>query len=236
MFFQFWHPWSTQRYLFWVVNELWVCWLFMGLLGFRFCSFCFWNMSFFVFILDAIFCGTSFFIFQDTVWLVKSSWCVHCCSIQQFYCVSFRCRSEFALWWFLVRKKLSSQYWHFFFFFFLFRLENQRFLVFINLRDRAAFFGLIMDFLLVDVTWECLIIVFSFFSVESCLFMCLSTMWFFSLQVFPFLITASGWYYHLDVLILIHLFSSTGVVVITIANLNLSVFVSIKLSQIGSYH
>ena len=28
---------------------------------------------FFVFVLDAIFCGTNFFIFQDTVWLVKSS-------------------------------------------------------------------------------------------------------------------------------------------------------------------
>ena len=27
----------------------------------------------FVFVLDAIFCGTNFFIFQDTVWLVKSS-------------------------------------------------------------------------------------------------------------------------------------------------------------------
>ena len=28
---------------------------------------------FFLFILDAIFCGTKFFIIQDTVWLVKSS-------------------------------------------------------------------------------------------------------------------------------------------------------------------
>ena len=28
---------------------------------------------FFVFVLDAIFCGTNFFIFQDTKWLVKSS-------------------------------------------------------------------------------------------------------------------------------------------------------------------
>ena len=28
---------------------------------------------FFLFVLDAIFCGTNFFIFQDTVWLVKSS-------------------------------------------------------------------------------------------------------------------------------------------------------------------
>ena len=30
-------------------------------------------MSFFVFIFDAIFCGTNFFIFEDSVWLVKSS-------------------------------------------------------------------------------------------------------------------------------------------------------------------
>ena len=28
-------------------------------------------MSIFVFVLDAIFCGTIFFIFQDTVWLVN---------------------------------------------------------------------------------------------------------------------------------------------------------------------
>ena len=60
---------------------------------------CFWNMSFFVFILDAIFCGTNFFIFQDSVWLVKKSWCVPCCSIYPFYWLSGRCRSGFALWW-----------------------------------------------------------------------------------------------------------------------------------------
>ena len=28
---------------------------------------------FFVFIFDAILCGTNFFIFEDSVWLVKSS-------------------------------------------------------------------------------------------------------------------------------------------------------------------
>ena len=204
----------------------------MGVLSFRFWSLCFWNMSF-VFVLDAIFCGTKLFIFQDSVWLVKNTWLVQWCSIHQFYWISYHCRSEFALWWFFVRKKLSSQYWQFFF---LFRLDYQTFFFFIYLRDRAAFLGLIMHFLLVDVTWECLIIVFSFFSVESCLFMNLSVMWFFSLQVIPFFITASGWYYLIDVLILIHLFSSTGLVVITLANLNWSVFVSIKLSQIGSYH
>ena len=37
-------------------------------------------------------------------------------------------------------------------------------------------------------------------------------------------------------LIFIHLFSSTGVVVVALANLRWSVFVSKKLSQIGSFH
>ena len=67
------------------VNTLWVNWLLMGLLGFGFWSLWFWKMSLFVFVLDAIFCDTNFFIFQDSVWLVKHSWLVHCCSIHQFY-------------------------------------------------------------------------------------------------------------------------------------------------------
>ena len=79
-------------------------------------------------------------------------------------------------------------------------------------------------------------ICFQFISVESCLFMCPSVMRFFSLQVFPFLITASGRHYHFDVLTFIHLFIFTGVVAVALANLSWSVFVSIKLSQIGSYH
>ena len=45
--------------------EFWVCFDF----GFRVSEIC----LFFVFILDAIFCGTNFFIFQDSVWLVKKS-------------------------------------------------------------------------------------------------------------------------------------------------------------------
>ena len=77
---------------------------------------------------------------------------------------------------------------------------------------------------------------FQFFSVESCLFMCQSVMRFFSLQVFPFLITVSGWYYHFDVLIFIHLFKSTGVAVVALANFRWCVFVSTKLSQIVSFH
>ena len=71
--------------LFLGVNALWTCWRFLGVLSFYFAYLCFWNMSFFVFFFDAIFCGTIFFIFEDSVWLVKSSWCVHCCFIRQIY-------------------------------------------------------------------------------------------------------------------------------------------------------
>ena len=95
------------------VSALWVCWHFMRVPSFRFWFSCFWNMLFFVFILDAIFCGTNFFIFQGIVWLVKSSWCVQCCSIPQFYWVSDRRRSGFALWWFFFRKKVVVTNWLF---------------------------------------------------------------------------------------------------------------------------
>ena len=108
MFLQFWHLWNTQRHFFWVVNALWVCWQFTAVL-----SFCFWPVSeichFLCLSLMRSFVVQIFLIFQDPVWLVKSSWCVHCCTIHPFYWVTDRCRSEFALWWFFVRKKLSSQ-------------------------------------------------------------------------------------------------------------------------------
>ena len=44
-----------------------------GTSGFWILVFAFLIYVFFVFILDAIFCGTNFFIFQDSVWLVKKS-------------------------------------------------------------------------------------------------------------------------------------------------------------------
>ena len=165
------------------------------------------------------------------MWLVKSSWCVHCCSIDQVYWVSDRCRSQFALWCFLSEKVVVTvlavflSFWSW--------LPDIP--CFHKFERQSCLFGLIMHFLPVDCTWECLIIDFIFF-LESCLFMCLSVMRFFWLQVFPFLITVSGWYYHFDVLIFIHLFSSTGLVVVAQVNLSWSVFVSIKLSKIGSFH
>ena len=100
--------------------------------------------------------------------------------------------------------------------------------IFTNLKG-AAFLRLTRHCLLVNGTWECLVFDFN-------LFMCLSVMRFFSLQVFPFLITVSGWYYHFSVLIFIHLFSSTTVVVVALANLCWAIFVSKKLSKIGSFH
>ena len=57
-------------------------------------------------------------------------------------------------------KKVSSHYWQLLF---RFVLDYQTFLVFIDLKDRAVFLGLIRHFSLFDVTWECLISVFSFF-------------------------------------------------------------------------
>ena len=56
-------------------------------------------------------------------------------------------------------KKLSSHYWQFF----LLGLDYQTFLIFINLKDSAAFLGLTITFLLVFGTWECLVFDFSFF-------------------------------------------------------------------------
>ena len=51
----------------------------MGLLAVHGCTkflilvFMFLKYVFFVFVLDAIFCGTNFFVFQDSVWLDKKS-------------------------------------------------------------------------------------------------------------------------------------------------------------------
>ena len=157
-----------------------------------------------------------FFNFSNIVWLVKSSWYVHCCSNHQLYWVSDCCWSEFALWWFFVRKNVVTVLAVFLSFWSL--LPDITW-VFINLKERADFLWSIMYCLLVNSTWECLLFDFSFFPVESWLLMCLTVMRFFSLQVFPFLITVSGWYYHFDVLIFINFFNSTGAVVFAPVNM-----------------
>ena len=103
--------------LFWFSNAFWVCWLFMGVLGFGFWCLCFWNMSFFLSSSLMRFFVVQIFSFSRTMWLVKKCWWVHCCSNHQIYWLSDRCRSGFALWWSLsegsFRHKLvvSTSFW-----------------------------------------------------------------------------------------------------------------------------
>ena len=126
------------------------------------------------------------FVFQDIVWLVKSFCCIHCCSIHQVYCVSGRCRSEFALWWFFVRKSCRHNTGSFSFFLFL---TNRHSLSFHKFERHSCLFG--VDNSLSTCYWYLGVLSFwfQFFSVESCHFMCLSVMRFFSLQVIPFFIS-----------------------------------------------
>ena len=112
---------------------------------------CFWNMSFFVFILDANFCGTNFFIFQDSVWLVKKSWCVPCCSIYQFYWLSGRCRSGFALWWSFSERNCRHKLVVFTSFLsWLLNVSS----VLTSMKYTATFFGLLMRCGFADSSWE----------------------------------------------------------------------------------
>ena len=106
MFLQYWHLWNTQRYFSGLLmrcrfsENSWEYYVFdFGLCVSEICLFLYSSLMRF-------FCGTIFFIFQDSVWLVNRSWWVHCCSNHQFCWIGDRCRSRFALWWFFVRKKI----------------------------------------------------------------------------------------------------------------------------------
>ena len=166
------------------------------------------------------------------MWLVKSSWCVHCCSFHQFYWVCDRCRSEFALWWFFCPKKSRYSTCSFSF---VLVLTTRHSLSFHKFERQSCLFELIMLCLLVNSTWECLIPISVFFCGIMYFFVsnCDAV---FLVMNFPYLITVSDWYYHFGVLNFFHLFSSTELVVVALANLLWSVFVSIKLSQIGIFH
>ena len=110
-------------------------------------------MSFFVFFLDAIFYGTSLFIFQDTVWLVESSWCVQYCSIHQFYRVSHRCSCH--------KLVVSTSFWSW-----LLIVSS----VLTSLKYTATFFGLLMRCGFADSSWEYYVFDFGLCVSEICLF------------------------------------------------------------------
>ena len=210
----------------WASNALLVCWNFTGVLGFRFWSLCFWNMSFFVFILYAIFCVTNFFIFQDIVWLVKPSWCVHYCSIHQFYWVSDRCRSGFAPWSFFIPKKncrhklvVSTSVWS--------RLLNV-YSVLTSLKYAALFFWF------VNALWVCWLFIgrlgfgFWYLCFWNMSFLCLFLMPSFVVQTFSFFRTLCGYLSHLDVLVIVQFISSTGLAIVAEADLLCGNFLSAK--------
>ena len=155
----------------------------MGVLSFRFWFLCFWNSSFRVFILDAIFCGIIFFfIFQDSVWLVKKSWWVHCCSIHQFYWLSDRCRSRFALWSFFIRKNcrhklvVSTIFWSW--------LLNVSSVLTTKKIHCDIFFGLLKRCGQAGASWEYYVFDFGFYDSEICHFLCLFLMRSFVVQFF----------------------------------------------------
>ena len=94
MFFQFSHLWNTQRRFFGLLlrcgyaDNSWEFWILI--LVFIFLKYCFFLCS----SLMRFFVVQVFFIFQDSVWLVKKTWCVHCCSIHPFYWVSHHLRGD----------------------------------------------------------------------------------------------------------------------------------------------
>ena len=211
--------------------------------GFWFWFLCSGNMSFLWSSLMRLFVVLIFFIFQDIVWLVKKSWCVLCCSIHQFYWVSDIAEADLRCGEFLSEKNCRHSTGSFSFFLVL---TTRYPLSFYKFEKQSCLFDVDNAFF---ICWCYLVVLnfwFQFFSVEPCLFMCqwcgFSRYKFFHFwsqclaEVFPLLITVSGWYYHFDVLICNHIFNSFRIVVVPLVNLRWSDFVSLKLSQIASFH
>ena len=155
----------------------------MGVLGFDFGLYVSEICHFLCLSLMRSFVVHFFSIFQDIVWLVKSSWCVKCCSTHQVYWVSVWCSSGFALWCFFVRKVVTVlavflSFWSW--------LPDIPW-VFINLKAELSFWG--RNCLL---TCLCYLGLSNFwFQFSLCgimsfyVSMCLSVMRFFSWKVFP---------------------------------------------------
>ena len=82
---------------------MWVCWRLMGVLGFDFG----FRVSEICLFFVHPWCGFlwyNFFHFSGQCVASEEILIIHCCSIYRFYWLSDRCRSGFALWWFLSEK------------------------------------------------------------------------------------------------------------------------------------
>ena len=175
------------------------------------------------------------------MWLVKSSWCVQCCSIHQFYWVSDRCRSGFALWWFFFSEK-SCRYKLVVFTSFWSWLVNVSSIL-TSLKYTATFFGV------VNALWVCwqfmgaLSFNFHLCFSEICHFLCLSLMRSFVVHFFSFFRIFCGYLSHLDVFIVVPFISSSGLAIVAEANLRCGdfcqtfvVFINWKLELIMFFH
>ena len=151
---------------FWHVNALWVCWQFIVVLSFRFWSSCFWNMSF-VFVLDTIFCGTIFFIFQDSVWLVKKTWWAFVVPIINFIGLAIVAAADLRCGDFCPKKVVVTNCW----FPLPSGLDYWMLLQFWHLwNTRRCFFGLLMRCGHADCSWNFWVLDFGTYVSEICLF------------------------------------------------------------------
>ena len=80
-----------------LVNSTWECLIPISV-------FCLWNHVFFSVYQWCGFSRYEFSIFDHSVWLILSFWCAQVFSFIQFYWVSGRCASEFALECFCLNK------------------------------------------------------------------------------------------------------------------------------------
>ena len=105
-----------------------------------------------------------FFVFKDIMWLVQSSWCVHCCSIHLVSWVSDRCEANLRCGGFCP-KKLSSHYGHFFFLVLNTRLS----LSFHKFERQRCLFG--VDNAFFNCYWDCFFL-FQFFFLWNHVILC----------------------------------------------------------------
>ena len=165
-----------------VVNVLWVCWRFMGVLGFDL-VFVFLNYVFFCVHPWCDFLWYKFFIFQDSVWLVKKFWCVHCCSIYQFYWLSYRCRWICSVVNFCHKLVVSTSFWSW--------ILNAS-----SVSTSLKYASLLFWFVI--ALWVCWLFLefwgldFGVYVSEICLFLCSTLMRFFVVQIFSFSRTVCG--------------------------------------------
>ena len=133
---------------FWVVNAFWICWRLMRVLSFWFWTLCFWNMSFLCSSLMRFFCSTNFSIFRTVCGLYSHLDLFNVVPFINSTKLAINAKTNLRFGDFLSEKSCRHSvgslpsFWSW--------LADITW-VFKNLKDRAAFVGLIMRFYLLMV-------------------------------------------------------------------------------------